>query len=354
MLKQLVLATVVVVGLVAVPAAENWPQWRGPTLNGLSAEKNLPVRWSPTENIAWKLALPAWSGSTPIVWGDRIFLNVADGRDLYLWCGRVGGQIRIDATLHDYKRQRTVPLKAEAPTEKELLKAVDELARSIQQNVAASPDVVKELQANAFKPSSTSVQALRDYNEGLQLGRRGNNLEALKRFESATNADPDFALAYSRLAQIYANLGQDTEAEHASRRAVGLSQKLPPRERYLIGAAHARILNDNEKAIEAYENLVKVAPDDSDASFSLGRLFEDTGALDKARGEYARVLARDPKFVNGLFAMGRVEIRRGNAQAALEYLNNALRIIAFRIVSSLRIQAMRATFFGLPAATRRR
>ena len=43
----------------AVRRAENWPQWRGPSLNGLSGEKNLPVRWSKTENIAWKLALPA-------------------------------------------------------------------------------------------------------------------------------------------------------------------------------------------------------------------------------------------------------------------------------------------------------
>src|SRR5580765_5280334 len=72
--------------------AENWPQWRGPSLNGLSAERNLPVRWSTTENVAWKLPLPAWSGSTPIVWGDRIFLNVADdlkvrdGNNLNLWC----------------------------------------------------------------------------------------------------------------------------------------------------------------------------------------------------------------------------------------------------------------------------
>jgi outer membrane protein assembly factor BamB len=68
------------------PRAENWPQWRGPSLNGLSGEKNLPLRWSSTQNVTWKLALPAWSGSTPIVWGDRIFLNVADQNNLYLWC----------------------------------------------------------------------------------------------------------------------------------------------------------------------------------------------------------------------------------------------------------------------------
>jgi outer membrane protein assembly factor BamB len=66
--------------------ADNWPQWRGPALNGISSEKNLPARWTTEENITWKLALPAWSGSTPIIWGERIFLNVAEGDNLYVWC----------------------------------------------------------------------------------------------------------------------------------------------------------------------------------------------------------------------------------------------------------------------------
>src|SRR5207237_6858056 len=58
-------------------AAEDWPSWRGPSRNGLSTEKNLPLKWTPTENIAWKLAMPSFSGSTPVIWGNRIFLNVA-------------------------------------------------------------------------------------------------------------------------------------------------------------------------------------------------------------------------------------------------------------------------------------
>ena len=69
----------------SVVIGENWPQWRGPQLNGISGETNLPVKWSKTENIAWKLAMPARSGSTPIVWGERIFLNVADGDSMFLW-----------------------------------------------------------------------------------------------------------------------------------------------------------------------------------------------------------------------------------------------------------------------------
>jgi len=77
-------------GLIAtfagLASAENWPQWRGPDLNGISHEKNLPVKWSREENIAWKLALPSRSGATPVIWGDRIFLNVADKDDIFLWC----------------------------------------------------------------------------------------------------------------------------------------------------------------------------------------------------------------------------------------------------------------------------
>ncbi len=85
MIKSTALSLLLLCGATAALSAENWPQWRGPALNGLSGEKNLPLRWSPAENVTWKLALPAWSGSSPIVWGDLIFLNVADGREMHLW-----------------------------------------------------------------------------------------------------------------------------------------------------------------------------------------------------------------------------------------------------------------------------
>jgi hypothetical protein len=86
--------------------AENWPQWRGPSLNGISAEKNLPVRWSATENVVWKLAMPERSGSTPIVWGDHVFLNVGEGASLTLWAiNRSTGTVRWKAALGDGNRR---------------------------------------------------------------------------------------------------------------------------------------------------------------------------------------------------------------------------------------------------------
>jgi outer membrane protein assembly factor BamB len=66
-------------------SAQNWPQWRGPALNGVSAEKNLPVKWTTDENVVWKVAMPGWSGSTPIIWRNHVFLNVAENGNLSLW-----------------------------------------------------------------------------------------------------------------------------------------------------------------------------------------------------------------------------------------------------------------------------
>src|SRR5688572_33168663 len=53
---------------------DNWPQWRGPSLNGTSDSTGLPLKWSETENVKWKVKLPSWSGATPAIWGDRIFV----------------------------------------------------------------------------------------------------------------------------------------------------------------------------------------------------------------------------------------------------------------------------------------
>jgi len=58
-------------------SAGNWPQWRGPDGSGISNEKNLPSEWSPTKNIKWKTAIEGRAHSSPIVWGNRVFLTTA-------------------------------------------------------------------------------------------------------------------------------------------------------------------------------------------------------------------------------------------------------------------------------------
>ena len=61
---------------VSTPAyADNWPQWRGPHNNGVCEEKNLPTKFDKALNLAWRFPLPGPASSTPVIWGDHIYLT---------------------------------------------------------------------------------------------------------------------------------------------------------------------------------------------------------------------------------------------------------------------------------------
>jgi outer membrane protein assembly factor BamB len=55
----------------------NWPQFRGPHSDGLAEGDKLPDRWSTTENVVWKTDIPGWGWSSPVIWGDKIFVTSA-------------------------------------------------------------------------------------------------------------------------------------------------------------------------------------------------------------------------------------------------------------------------------------
>src|SRR5438105_2077208 len=73
-MKNQIFPLVLLSSICSLPA-ENWPQWRGPFLNGSSTEKNLPAEFSKTQNVKWSAPLPGTSAATPIVWGDHVFIS---------------------------------------------------------------------------------------------------------------------------------------------------------------------------------------------------------------------------------------------------------------------------------------
>src|SRR5215212_3112292 len=66
--------------------AENWPAWRGPKGDGTTPETDLPLTWSATETVKWKVPLPGPGNSTPIVWGDRLYLTQSAGDRRTVMC----------------------------------------------------------------------------------------------------------------------------------------------------------------------------------------------------------------------------------------------------------------------------
>ena len=78
--------------LVGALYAENWHHWRGPNNDGISHETDVPIQWSQTENVKWRLPLPGEAASTPVIWEDKIFLTSAEGNALVLMCISTEGE----------------------------------------------------------------------------------------------------------------------------------------------------------------------------------------------------------------------------------------------------------------------
>ena len=103
-MRKLIVANIVFIFLISFTLincsfAENWHQWRGTNNDGISNETDVPIQWSQTENVIWRLPLPGEGASTPIVWKDKIFLTSADGNELVLMCISTNGEELWKRTL---------------------------------------------------------------------------------------------------------------------------------------------------------------------------------------------------------------------------------------------------------------
>src|ERR1700749_4719737 len=83
------IAVICLMMFVALPVqAGNWSNWRGPSLNGVAEGTGYPTKWSAEDNVAWKIKLPGRGSSTPVVWGDQIFLTCGiDGKNFVVSYG---------------------------------------------------------------------------------------------------------------------------------------------------------------------------------------------------------------------------------------------------------------------------
>lgn len=105
-------------GASAASGSENWPQFRGPDGNGLSDAKGLPLTWSEQKNVKWKTPVHGKAWSSPVIWGDQIWMTTAtpDGKELFVVCvDRDSGKIIRDLKLFDIEKpQYCIPFNSYA------------------------------------------------------------------------------------------------------------------------------------------------------------------------------------------------------------------------------------------------
>jgi tetratricopeptide (TPR) repeat protein len=176
-----------------------------------------------------------------------------------------------------------------ARTEADLIDAIDALSASIRAKVGESLRSVARSEPLAAVTTG-SLEALRLYTRAIERSRAGDEFGAIPLLEDAIEADPAFAMAHRKLAVALANTGGSPERiREAATRAHELGGRLTDRERHLAAAYYyANVEADRERAIEAYEAVLAIDPDDPTAQNNLGLALIDAGRFEEAE----RVLLR--------------------------------------------------------------
>jgi tetratricopeptide (TPR) repeat protein len=240
--------------------------------------------------------------------------------------GKFGPRITITANMQDLAKSTEETLPETAENETVLLATLTRLAEALRGKLALAPEDLKAAIAASWRPSSKSLAALQKYNEGIALVREGKLLAALKAFQTATEEDKEFALAFGRLAQTHAALGMASDAERHARTSERLSGALPDVEKFMALAMYARVMKNRAEAVGFYDKLATLLPGSEEVLTDLAAALEENWDFDRAHAEYSKLATRDPENLDALIGIGRVEVKRDQSQAALEPLGKALTI----------------------------
>jgi len=164
---------------------------------------------------------------------------------------------------------------------------VDELTRKIKSdfklpNKKLASDIDKEV----GKITTSAPEAYKYYTEGRKYHSKGDYRQAIPFFEKAVEIDPEFAMAYRAMASANGNLGNNDEWKKSIEKALELSDRVSDRERHLIQADFYRTSEEYDKAIEAYNKLLELYPDDSTGLNNLGVIYNRIEEYDKALKYY--------------------------------------------------------------------
>jgi len=286
-------------------------------------------------------------------------IDAALGREICLRDGGIrtllNGQIEkagthylLSASLMDPASGTTLAsVSEEADSRDEILVAVRRLSNGVRETLGEQLPQIPPRNEKLEKATTPSLRALQLYSKGIAQVNQRQFAAAIPLFEQALAEDPEFASAHVQLAICLSNSQRHADAAPHYQRAFALAEATTDRERYFIrGSYYERFLKDYAKAVEAYEVLVRLYPDDYWGTNNLVSAYYNAGQAEKTlpyRERYAGMrpndwdaqvaTARTIVFVNGDLARARPFVERAQALTTPETdrLYSAERTAWFRL-----------------------
>jgi serine/threonine protein kinase/tetratricopeptide (TPR) repeat protein len=232
---------------------------------------------------------------------------------------RVGPtRLRLDVQVQDTQSgQILFSDKVEAPDVQGIFSMVDAMTGRIGQRFAPSASGAGN--APSIEEAATSnLEAYRHYQLGMDLARRFLTAEAVHEMEEAVRLDPQFALAYMRLAGEYAFMGDLRKAQDLWPKVEQLQSRLPRVDLLEFQATEASLSGDTAKQQQILQGLLQEFPRQDDARSGLSQSLLNTGDIDASIAVLKDGLQLDPRNESFLNLLGYSESAAGNLSAALQ------------------------------------
>src|SRR5579863_4315206 len=186
----------------------------------------------------------------------------------------------------------------EAGSKEQVLDALGNATVKLRAKLGESLSSIQKFDVPIEQATTSSLEALKAYNLGIEERRKGKDFEAIPFFQRAIELDPNFALGYVVLAVAHSNLGETEKATDYSDKAFELRDRVSEREKLEVTAEHWQTVGDVTKAIDAYNLWKQTYPRDWIPPHNQAVLYAQTGEYEKAvEGEIVtiRLAPRQPR-----------------------------------------------------------
>jgi len=186
-----------------------------------------------------------------------------------------GEMLRIDFAIHEARTMESLRTEKVEGKQDAIFKLVDQLTHKIKLGFDLESEVIaNDYDEEIGKITTSAPEAYKHYSEGRQLHQQGKFRESIQAMEKAVALDPEFAMAYRSMAQSNWNMGYYSEAKNLFEQALQLKDRLSTKEHLVIqGDFYKQSEKTFEKAIEAFDTLMKLYPENSLWAINLGILY---------------------------------------------------------------------------------
>ena len=230
-----------------------------------------------------------------------------------------------------------------ATTKEAVLSTVGKAASTLRGKLGESLASIQKFDTPVAEATTSSLDALKAYAAADEMRNGGGEAESIPLYQHAIELDPNFAMAYARLAAVYNNLGEEDRSVELAKKAFDLRQRVSERERFYIDDHFYTANGDVEKDKESLELAIHTYPNDATAYANLALIYGIYyGQFDKAiqlANDFTRLEPAAPfgyvHAASSYMALNRLEEARSNLQQALNakadnlFVHDALYQLAF-------------------------